>query len=159
MPRRSLNGPRRILTLSLSFRSRFRVIPSLIGRLILSWKRQRRMANINALEVSSGYFEESSSVNTKLVQAFPLQAKRRRVAEKLSFVFSGRMRTVTSHALLDRAFAHRFTAPALALRTMPAAPSGSRGGFPPLAPTPPYVPVGIRRFTKNAQVCDARQEG
>jgi len=37
--------------------------------------------------------------------------------------------------------------------------SGSRGGFPPLAPTPPYVPVGIRRFTKNAQVCDARQEG
>jgi hypothetical protein len=33
------------------------------------------------------------------------------------------------------------------------------GGCPPQAPTPPYVPFGIRRFTKSTRVFDALQEG
>jgi hypothetical protein len=37
------------------------------------------------------------------------------------------------------------------------AKSGSGGGCPPLAPTPPDVPFGIRRFTQGTQVCDAHR--
>ena len=34
---------------------------------------------------------------------------------------------------------------------------GSPGELPPPAPTPPDVPIGIRRFTKCAQASDARR--